>query len=123
MSVLDKIARLVQLAQNDDNEGRNAAWAAAKLIREHGVTMSIPPTVAESSRPTVVEPPMPDRSKSNSSRSTPVVRFDGMPVAPNRPSVSSTEFVKGVPGDNEGFVDVETILREQKQRRKSVSEK
>lgn len=41
-NVLERIQKLLVLASGDDEEARTAAHVAAKLIREHHVTLSLP---------------------------------------------------------------------------------
>ena len=44
-TILERLQRLLALAESpNEHEARNAAMLAVRLMRQHGVTFSVPPT-------------------------------------------------------------------------------
>jgi hypothetical protein len=82
MSVLDRLEDLLALAASpNENEARNAAWLAVKLIRKHRLVISLPPANARFRAKARSEPEIPAQARR---RSQPNV-----PAAPRRRSPRS----------------------------------
>jgi len=86
-SVLDRVRKLLALAASSNaHEARNAAYLAAKLIREHGLELREPPAGARRITPTGRKTPSPQTRRSTpSQRRTPGSKR-GVRAVPDAPT-------------------------------------